>query len=314
MLHPQGDPDVAVDHHIQRFPITTISKLAPFTALIISMVLIIFFLIKFYVLELFLLRKIYGPKYMNLDEISRRSFVNNHIAGATKIIILIVGVYPFMDVAFGKGGFHTPFVHGSQITMGDILVVCAQMLIGMFIFELIYRTKISPVSVVHHIGSILVGQAAIVISINEERDASIEFVLCTVWGAFDIISEFLPHLAVILYSVFPDSHMFLFKLFRAACITTFVGTISETIVTMYLFGQLWDRWTLPFKIVTPLLHIAFSAAQFHGTRIFYKMWRKEERILMEREQLGKKTVNEGSANECNREEQSMEEGNAHGEP
>jgi hypothetical protein len=181
MLRRHGDPDV-VDHHIQRFPITSISILAPFTALIISLVLIIFFLIKFYVLELFLLRKAYGPKYTNLDEINRRGFVNHHIAGATKIIILIVGVYPFMDVAFGKAGFHTPFIHGSKVTMGDILVVCAQMLIGMFIFELIYRTKISPVSVVHHIGSILVGQAAIVISINEERDASIEFVLCTVWG------------------------------------------------------------------------------------------------------------------------------------
>ena len=107
--------------------------------------------------------------------------------------------------------------------------------------------------------------------------------------------------------------MFLFKLFRAACITTFVGTISETIVTMYLFGQLWDRWSLAFKIVTPLLHIAFSAAQFHGTRIFYKMWRKEERILMEQEKLGVKAVNEGSADECDREELSMEEGNANGE-
>jgi len=302
MLRPAG-PDQ--DHHIQRFPITSISILAPFTALIISVVLIVFFLIKFYVLELFFLRKVYGPKYTNLDEISRRSFVNHHIAGATKIIILIVGVYPFMDVAFGMAHFHTPFAHGSRVTMGDILVVCAQMLIGMFIFELIYRTKISPVSVVHHIGSILVGQAAIAISINEDRDASIEFVLCTVWGAFDIISEFLPHLAIILYRVFPDSHMFLFKLFRAACITTFVGTIFETIVTMYLFGQLWGRWSIAFKITTPLLHIAFSAAQFHGTRIFYNMWRKQERILMEHHQLGEKGVNEGSL----REEQDVEEGN-----
>lgn len=176
------DPDVVVDHHIREFPISTISRLAPFTALIISVVLIVFFLIKFYVLELFLLRKFYGPTYTNLDEVGRRGFVNHHIAGATKIIILIVGVYPFVDVAFGKSGFHAPFVHGSKVTMGDILVVCAQMLIGMFIFELIYRTRISPVSVVHHLGSILVGQAAIAISIKEDRDSSIEFVLCTVWG------------------------------------------------------------------------------------------------------------------------------------
>jgi hypothetical protein len=182
MLPRQEPPDVVVDHHIQRFPITTISKLAPFTQLILSMVLIIFFLIKFYVFELFLMRKIYGPMYTNLNELARRGFVNHHIAGGTKILILIIGVYPFMDVAFGQAGFHTPYAHGSRVTMGDILVVCAQMLLGMFIFELIYRTKISPVSVVHHIGSVMVGQAAIAISIKMERDASIEFVLCTVWG------------------------------------------------------------------------------------------------------------------------------------
>jgi len=274
-----ADLDVAVDHHIRGFPLTAISRFAPFTGLILSVVLLTFFLIRFYVLELFLLQKLYGKKYTNLDEINRRGFVNHHIAGTTKILILVVGAYPFFNVAFGKAGFHTPFTAGSQVTMGDILIICAQMLIGMFIFELIYRTKISPVSVVHHMGSILVGQAAITISIRLDKDASVEFVLCTVWGAFDIISEFLPHLAIILYRVFPENHSFLSRLFQIAFVSTLFGTISETVVVMYLFGQLWDRWTLPFKIVTPVLHVAFSAAQLHGSHIFYKMWRKQERIL-----------------------------------
>lgn len=98
-------------------------------------------------------------------------------------------------------------------------------------------------------------------------------------GAFDMVCEFLPHVAIILYRVYPDSHHFLANLFRVACLTTFIGTISETIVTMYLFGQLWHRWDLSFKIATPILHIAFSAAQFHGTRIFYAMWKKQERLI-----------------------------------
>jgi hypothetical protein len=68
--------------------------------------------------------------------------------------------------------------------MGDILIVVAQMLIGMYIFELIYRTKISPVSIVHHVGTIIIGQAAIAVNLNlaREKDASIEFLLCLVWG------------------------------------------------------------------------------------------------------------------------------------
>jgi hypothetical protein len=269
-----------IGHHIETFPITKISVLAPYSHLILSIVLIILFLVRFYVLEAWLLRRLYGSQYTDLSEINRRGFVNHHIAGATKLTIFVVGIYPFMAVTFTKDGFHTPFAPGSQVTLGDILLVNAQMLVGMFIFELIYRVKVSPVSVVHHLGSILVAQAAIVISINQDRDASIEFVLCTVWGAFDIICEFLPHLTMILYRVYPTSHVFLANLFRVACLTTFAGTISETILTMYFFGILWHRWSIAFKVATPMLHIAFSAAQFHGTMIFYRMWRKQERLML----------------------------------
>jgi hypothetical protein len=57
-------------------------------------------------------------------------------------------------------------------------------LIAMYVFELFYRPKISPVSVAHHIGTIMIGQTAIAISLNlvREKDATIEFILCTVWG------------------------------------------------------------------------------------------------------------------------------------
>ena len=66
--------------------------------------------------------------------------------------------------------------------MGDLLLICAQMLTAMFIFELLSRVKILPVSVAHHIGSIMVAQAAITISVKGDPDSSIEFILCTVWG------------------------------------------------------------------------------------------------------------------------------------
>jgi hypothetical protein len=57
-------------------------------------------------------------------------------------------------------------------------------LISMYVFELFYRPKISPVSVMHHVGTIVIGQTAIAISLNlvREKDATIEFILCTVWG------------------------------------------------------------------------------------------------------------------------------------
>ncbi|KDR80992.1 hypothetical protein GALMADRAFT_61294 [Galerina marginata CBS 339.88] len=272
-----------IGEHARHFPVSSISFLAPYSGLILSVVLVIFFLIRFYILQ-DLLPKIYGTKYTGLDDINRRGFLNHHIAGGTKITILIVAAYPFACVAFGNSNFHTPVVKGSRVQMGDLLLVAAQMLTGMFIFELIYRVKISPVSVLHHIGSILVAQAAITISIKMDPESSIEFMLCTIWGAFDIIAESLPHFAIILYRVYPTSHYFLANVFKFACITTFIGTISETVLTMYVFGTLWNRWPLSFKILTPILHIAFSAAQFHGTRIFYGLWKRQERLLSQQQQ------------------------------
>jgi hypothetical protein len=170
--------------HATKVPLETISRLAPFSALILSIICINYFIIRFYVLEGFLMKAMYGKIYTAMDETTRRGFVNHHIAGATKILILIVAAYPFIDVAFVRSTFNTPFAGSKFVTQGDILIIVSQMLIGMYIFELFYRTSISPVSVGHHIGTILIGESAIAISLNllKEKDATIEFILCTIWG------------------------------------------------------------------------------------------------------------------------------------
>lgn len=172
------------DFNIKHKPLEGISSLAPFSALIISIILVVFFLIRFYLLEGFLMERLYGQIYTNMSETNRRGFVNHHIAGATKLSILVIAVYPFICVVLLKSTFHSPYVHGSIVTMGDILLVVAQMLIAMYIFELLYRVKLSPVAVLHHMGTILIGQSAIAISLRLDRepDADIEFALCTVWG------------------------------------------------------------------------------------------------------------------------------------
>ena len=102
-------------------------------------------------------------------------------------------------------------------------------------------------------------------------------------GAFDIVCELIPHISIILYRVYPDSHLFLSRVFLVACISTFFGTICETAVIFYLFGSLWSQWQLAFKIVTPLLHCAFSATQVHGSRILYQMWKKQRKLMAEKD-------------------------------
>lgn len=183
-FHPDDDRP-----HITHVPDESISKLAPFSALIICIIFVILFVIRFYVLERFLLVRLYGKVYTDLNDINRRGFVNHHIAGATKILILIVAAYPFIDVAFVSADLHTPYASSKVVTQGDILIVAAQMLIAMYVFELFYRPKISPVSVAHHIGTIMVGQSAIAISLDllRQKDATVEFILCTVWGKCSLI-------------------------------------------------------------------------------------------------------------------------------
>jgi hypothetical protein len=97
------------------------------------------------------------------------------------------------------------------------------------------------------------------------------------------VSEFLPHVSIILYRVYPDSHHFLRKLFKAAMITTLTGTTAETVLTMYLFGSLWNRWTLVFKVATPMLHLLFTSCQLWGSFNFYKMYKRQQRLIAKEE-------------------------------
>jgi hypothetical protein len=68
-----------------------------------------------------------------------------------------------------------------------------------------------------------------------------------------------------------------------AALTTFAGTMAETILTMYLFGSLWDKWTIAFKVTTPMLHILFMSAQLWGTWCFCKMYQKQDRVIAKKE-------------------------------
>ena len=126
-IHPDYDHP-----HVADLVNEAISQLAPFAALILTVILVIFFLVRYYLFESFLMRKCYGSKYLNLNEVNRRGFVNHHIAGMTKIIMAAVGAYPFIDVTFGTAGVHTPYAGSKTVTLGD----------GTFLFSEIAKTAV----------------------------------------------------------------------------------------------------------------------------------------------------------------------------
>lgn len=170
--------------HIDDLIDESISALAPFSAIILTSIAVCVFAYRLYFIEKFLMNtKLYKLKYKALAEDQRRSLVNHHVAGTAKFVLLCSAAYPFLSIAFGKATPHTPFVHGSKATLGDVMIVCSQLFTVMYIFELFYRVNVSPISALHHIGAILIAQTAVAISLNfnHERDAVIEFMMCFVW-------------------------------------------------------------------------------------------------------------------------------------
>lgn len=84
---------------------------------------------------------------------------------------------------------------------------------------------------------------------------------------------------MIIYRLYPGRHFMMYKIFLTIAVAEIVGTTLETVIVFWLWSTLWKQWTLPFKIVTPILHALFSAAQLFGAWIFWKLARKERSKL-----------------------------------
>jgi hypothetical protein len=177
--------DIDGPHHLDQLVNESVSRLAPFSALILTIVIVILFLIKLYVVERLLMRtKLYRRHFDGLNPFQQSTFINHHIAAGCKIVLLFSAAYPFLAVAFGRSTLQSPVAPHHKTTNGDVLIVCTQIFTAMYTFELFFRRTISVISAAHHIGAIVITQSAVAISLNfhHEKDATWEFVLCFVWG------------------------------------------------------------------------------------------------------------------------------------
>ncbi|KAG9662910.1 hypothetical protein KCU95_g5138, partial [Aureobasidium melanogenum] len=247
-----------------------LSKLVPYSGLILTICCVVVFLVRVYVLEPLVKR--FTKQYKHLDQAQQRSFINHYVAATIKLILIIVAVYPAIVVLSGHRSLQSSF--GSRdVTYGDILLCVFEIFTSMYIFELFFREKVSYISAAHHIGAIIITQTATVLfqDPKHRRDAELEFMLCLLWGLFDILAELWPHLAVITYRTWPKKHVLLADIFLATTILEVIGTVVETITVFSIFFSVWKDWTLDFKILTPTLHLLFSCAQLWGARVFWLM-------------------------------------------
>lgn len=114
-------------------------------------------------------------------------------------------------------------------------------------------------------------------------------------GFFDVVAEFWPHLAIIVYRLCPNDHRKLQRIFFLSLCMELAGTTVETITVMAIFGSLWSRWTIAFKVATPILHTLFSLAQLWGARVFWNMYLHQKKLARQQE-LEKTNSKDSSSN------------------
>jgi hypothetical protein len=105
--------------HVTMLVNEEISQLVPYSGLILTISLVIYFLVRYYIFEGFLLVRIYGDTYTKLDDNRRRGFINHHVAATAKIIMVCAAAYPFFSVVAGKASLHNTFVKSGVVTFGD---------------------------------------------------------------------------------------------------------------------------------------------------------------------------------------------------
>ncbi|KAF1918593.1 hypothetical protein BDU57DRAFT_444282 [Ampelomyces quisqualis] len=264
-------------------PNQEVSQLAPYAGLILVISLVAVYLLRCY-FEDFFVNRMYGDVYQKLNDKQRRGFINHHIGATIRMSMLLFAAIPFFSILTGKATFDTRFGGSNVVTYGDILLVLNQVFIALYLFELIYCAKSSLIADCHHVGTVIIAAIAVFRAVNWEHhpDANMQFILSYVWGVFNVIFEFWPQLTIILYRVYANDHKFLSYILLSATIIKPISTIVQTIVVLYVWAYAWDRWTLGFKILVPIIHFLFTVAQISATKTFYSMWQRQKQKLQEK--------------------------------
>ncbi|KAH0336051.1 hypothetical protein KCU74_g2203, partial [Aureobasidium melanogenum] len=253
-----------------------LSQLVPYSSLVLTISCVVIFLARIYILEPLVKR--YNEQYKCLSPAQQRSLINHYVAATTKLLLLFVAAYPSIIIITGRRNLHSRFGNGN-VEYGDVLLCVFEVFTSMYIFELFYREKVSYISAAHHIGAVIITQTAIVLFEDPKQmpDAELEFLLCLIWGFFDIAAELWPHLFIIIYCTWPENHAILADIFLATTILELIGTITETATIFTMFFLWWEQWTIDFRVLTPTLHLLFSCAQLWGARVFWLMSRQHRR-------------------------------------
>ena len=80
--------------------------------------------------------------------------------------------------------------------------------------------------------------------------------------------------------IYRDPDVATSTLLRSFCVAfwcSLIGTVAETATIFGLYGALFHKWTLTMKILIPILHCVFTAAQLWGEKCTWDLWQQEKR-------------------------------------
>ncbi|KDQ57044.1 hypothetical protein JAAARDRAFT_70008 [Jaapia argillacea MUCL 33604] len=253
----------------------SISVLLNYSLPVVGVELCLVWLVVRLLLEPRLMPRLFRDSFSTMDLSAQRSLTNHVVSFGLKVICCI-GAYSVFETFIRHKPFDSPLEHHNlqgdyhHMTNGDILAFCYLTVPTIYLFELIYRTRISVVSAIHHVAAITINILGLVVVISENQRgflAETEFKLILIYGTFEMIFEIFPHLAVMLYRIMRDRPKFLHNIFFWTAIGIFTGTFLEQFAIILFYVRIWTRLPMLYKVTGPILHVCFMAAQIHGGRV-----------------------------------------------
>ncbi|KAK6522148.1 hypothetical protein TWF281_002714 [Arthrobotrys megalospora] len=267
--------DFAVRHSSANNDPAPISVLAPYSNILLTSCLCTMFVIKHYILEPYL-PHVYAHIWGLSPDPTKRALLTLHIALLVRVVLLGVALYPFLTLIFGSSKVSDPvgfFLW--RVTMGDRIVLAMSILPSYYLFEIIYRSRLSIVTWIHHVGSIFAAQGAVTLVIYGHKNARYLFLLMTTWGFFDVVMELGPTIALIRLRAARGDHDHLYFVFGVTALWVFALNNIQSVLVTYFMWATWDEWVPIFKIGIPALYLAFTASQWQQAYLYRKLMRRE---------------------------------------
>jgi hypothetical protein len=101
---------------------------------------------------------------------------------------------------------------------------------------------------------------------------------CSVTGAFDVVIELPLYTFMIIWRVKSYDRRLLSRLAYICCVWVILGATTETAITIWLLNCSWSRWSLPFRILLPLVFSLWISTQLYGAFRIYGMARTTARL------------------------------------